>query len=506
MKLSQFFRKNFAANGFTELELTTGEKIRVAGELTIGATVHRVDAEGLNAGPLPDGTYTTTSGYRIQVKEGKIADLVALEQPPAPAPEAYNRPAGRNPAGHTAPVPELPAQADESQAGEDPALQTRVAQLEQQLRSYSRAQRELPPAVSPAPAVNTRYSHSGTPDREAIAEGIRMIRYARAGHPEYRFNPANARRFATGTGVNFNDLLARCPDIAAELFHSTVLEEGLAQYFNVLDVNVQGDATLDVELPNLDDTEPGSYLQSGIGCTYTPSGQTVLSKRSMQVRPWHYYREYCPKEWGNSFRGLAYVNDEELPYESVILEYLFSKIRNTWEQTLMTGDTGTTGAFDGLLTQIEADTDIPSGNVVTLVPTGTNAVAEFEKLLAAVPPHLFARFQSAPMAWFTPNAHLEFYVQNYRATYAALPYNNRFEKFGPDSALKRAQFLPTAYLTDHHILTPRENLYLGVGKDMEVDVQFHDAGKDQYLFVRVEGHTGVGYPRSEDILLGDPTP
>jgi len=79
------------------------------------------------------------------------------------------------------------------------------------------------------------------------------------------------------------------------------------------------------------------------------------------------------------------------------------------------------------------------------------------------------------------------------------------QKFGPDSALKRANFIHTAQLTDTHILTAKSNLFLGVGKDMDVNVQFHDSGKDQYLFVRVEGHTGVGYPLSQQICVGTPT-
>jgi hypothetical protein len=332
-----------------------------------------------------------------------------------------------------------------------------------------------------------------------------MIRYAKQGHPEYRFNRANAKKYATGAGVNFNDLLARCPDIAPELFHTVVIEEGLAGQFNTLDVNANGDSSVTVELPTLSDTATGGYLQPGISCAYTADGETVLNKKTMDVAPWHYYREYCPKEWGNSFRGLAYVNDEELPYEAVILEFLFAKIRGAWEQAIMTGDSSGTDPFDGLLTQIEADTTVPAGQIVTIDPTASNAVAEFEKLLAAVPADMYANVLQEPLVWFTPNQHLEHYVQNYRSTYSSLPYNNRFEKFGPDSALKRASFVNTSYLADKHILTAQSNLYLGIGKDMNIDVQFHDTGKDQYLFVRVEGHTGVGYPLSEQILVGEPT-
>lgn len=312
---------------------------------------------------------------------------------------------------------------------------------------------------------------------EDIAEGIRMVRLAKQGHPEYRFNTANARKYANGAGVDFNDLMGRCPDYAKALFHQMVIEEGVAQHFNVLYAHTPNENPVKVQLP------------------HDESGEA----RTMEVRPWHYYREYCPKQWGNSFRGLAYVNDEELPYESVILEYIFSKIRSAWERLIMVGRVDCGDAFDGLETLVKGRFTGPS---MAIEPSEDNAVAEFEKLLSTVPRHLYANVLEDPLLWFVPTQHLEWYVQNYRQSFQALPYNNRFQPFGPDSALKRATFVPTVHFTDTHIITETNNLWLGVGTNMEIDVQFHDAGKEQYLFVRVQGHTGVGYVKPENIILG----
>ena len=491
MKLKSYLQQALTSKAFAELRLVSGQRIRIPGERPeLGAAVLALDADGNEQGSLPNGTYRTQNGYEIRVEDGEIVAVKPIGQ------------------SETTGFGALQHQLN--QMSERLENQTeKLADAEAKLRQY-----EAGPGAEPTPKqpmqenfnLNTRYGHTtASADTGEIAEGIRMIRMAKAGHPEYQFNAMNAKRFSTGTGVNFNNLLARCNDIADDLFHLMVVEEGLAQHFNTLDVNVNGDASVTVELPTLDDSDT-AYLKPGIDCTYTAEGSTVLNKREMSVAPWHYYREYCPKDWGNSFRGKAYVNDEELPYEAVVLEFLFGKIRAAWEQTIMTGDSSGTDPFDGLLTQVLADTSIPGAQQVNLDPTGANAVAEFETLLAAVPPHMFANVMDEPLLWFTPNQHLEYYVQNYRSTYQSLPYNNRFEKFGPDSALKRANFIHTAQLTDTHILTAKSNLFLGVGKDMDVDVQFHDSGKDQYLFVRVEGHTGVGYPLSQQVCVGTPTP
>ena len=487
MKLKSYLQQALTSKAFAELRLVSGQRIRIPGEQPeAGAAVLVLDASGNESGSLPNGTYRTQNGYEIDVKAGEIVSVKRVTEAETTGFGALQHQLNQM------------GQRLESQ-------QAKLEAAESKLRDYEDAPAAAPAKRQPVQEnfnLNTRHGYSrASADAGEIADGIRMIQMARKGHPEFQFNAMNAKQFATGTGVNFNDLLARCNDISDDLFHLMVVEEGLAQHFNTLDVNVNGDASVSVELPTLDDSDT-DYLKPGIDCTYTAEGQSVLNKREMTVSPWHYYREYCPKDWGNSFRGKAYVNDEQLPYEAVVLEFLFGKIRAAWEQTIFNGDTAGTDPFDGLMTQVIMDTNVPAGQQITLNPTAGDAVVEFEKLLAAVPPHMFANVMEEPLLWFTPNQHLEYYVQNYRSTYSALPYNNRFEKFGPDSALKRANFIHTAQLTDTHIMTAKSNLFLGVGKDMEVDVQFHDSGKDQYLFVRVEGHTGVGYPLSDQIVLG----
>lgn len=483
MSLKSYLRQALRAKSFADLRLTDGTAVRIPGDTpAVGDAIVVLDDAGNELGPAPNGTHVSENGYVLTVENGVITAV-----------------AETNAAANT----------------EFAALQTQLRTQDHELKQLRSLLEETPGDVPLQPAkpavahfhVNTR-THGltrRTPDSDRIREGIQTLRKAKAGHPEYRFNQAAARRFATGTGVNFNDLLESCASVADELFRNVVIEEGLAQQFNVLDVQVYGSAGQTVELPTLDDTETDTYLQPGIDCTYTAQGTTVLDKRTMAVEPWHYYREYCPKDWGASFRGMRYVNDEEIPYQSVILEFLFSKIRGAWENAILNGNkTAGTAPFDGLLTQIVADAAVPTDQIVPInAPTSNNGVEEFEKILAAIPASLYSNVLEQPLVWLTPNAHLEAYVRNYRASFQALPYNNRFEKFGPDSALITANFFNTAFLATEHIVTPASNLYLGVSGDLDIHVDFHDAGKEQYLFVRVEGHTGVGYPLSNQIILGN---
>jgi hypothetical protein len=526
--MKEFFAKLFGQKKAGKTFKTrAGLSLRATGDaIEAGAIVAKVDADGNATDQVEAGEHTLEDGTVITVNENSVVKNVTDPEADKPEPVSENAPKQKEDAESAA----EPASDESGQrartvsAQEFAALQKEVEALRAQPaaepvsdkasdeRQYAR--RELGRNGMHF-ARNNRDFTAGQIDD--ITESIKMIQFAKRGHSEYRFNrqaarsAGNTRAFATGEGVNFNDLLARCAEIVPELFHQIVIEEGLADTFNIIDdFAINGDSSVSIELPNLSDTATASYLQAGIGCTYTADGETVLDKRTMTVAPWHYYREYCPKEWGNSFRGMAYVNDETLPYEAVILEFLFSKIRNAWENAIINGDTGGSDPFDGLLTLVAADTNIPAAQQVVSVPTASNAVAEIEKVLDAIPSHMRANFMDLPLLWMLPSAFLERYVRNYRSTFSALPYNDRFEKFGPDSALVNADFTPTEYIdgapgtvsTPTQIVTPAENLFLGIGKNMEVDVQFHDAGKEQYLFVRVEGHTGVQYALSDQVAVG----
>jgi hypothetical protein len=473
------------AQTFADLSLPNGTLLRVPGVTPqVGQTPQLVSATG-DTGPVPDGTYHTQNGYTVQLYGGRIAGVsTGPEGPAEPDAATLRQQLDQLRQAHTA----LQKQLDEPAAA---PLQTR-------------GQQEAA-AFHAVPHYTARPRHKLYNLRE-VADGVRLIRRAKSGDPEYRFNHVAARQWATGAGVDFTNLLERCPDMADQLFHLLVVEEGLADLFTMLEVNVNGSASVSVDLPALNDIATDGYLLPGIGCAYTPDGETLLTKRTMEVKPWHYYREYCPKEWGNSFRGLAYVNDEQLPYESVILEFLFAQIRRNWERLLFLGNdvAPSTDPFRGLVPQILADTAIPGGQQVAVVPTPTTAVAQFELLLNAIPQALWQESQQEPLVWFTPNQHLDMYMRNYRQEFKQVPYNTQFAKYSPDSSFIRALFHPTSYLTNRQIVTTRRNLFVGIGKNLELQVKVHDAGRTQYLYVRVEGHTGVGYASSEALVLGNP--
>ncbi|GAB3892355.1 hypothetical protein GCM10028803_05090 [Larkinella knui] len=124
------------------------------------------------------------------------------------------------------------------------------------------------------------------------------------------------------------------------------------------------------------------------------------------------------------------INPEEVPLEEYITAGILAKYReNIRVKTLFNGvynAAGTTplDVMDGIRTQILAEITsggIPSGNIIdTAVITVSNAVAEFEKIVAALPDaELYG-----DLVCVTSRQLKTFYELNYRALYGTLPYND----------------------------------------------------------------------------------
>ncbi|RAJ92225.1 hypothetical protein LX87_05193 [Larkinella arboricola] len=128
------------------------------------------------------------------------------------------------------------------------------------------------------------------------------------------------------------------------------------------------------------------------------------------------------------------INPEEVPLEEYITAGILAKYReNIRVKTLFNGVYNKAGntpldVMDGLRTQILAEITsggIPSANIIdTAVITVDNAVAEFEKMLAAIPDaELYG-----DMVCVTSRQLKTFYELNFRKLYGTLPYNTGQEK------------------------------------------------------------------------------
>jgi len=490
MSLSQFFRKAFSNQGFTELRLQSGERIRLSGEQpSVGATVMRVATNGEPNGTLANGTYYTANGYRLDVANGRAVSVMPHAAQPISQPTSQ----ATSTNAPTNPLPEQDAKLAEQVSELAHQLDAAKAQLEAQVAAWQAGPASEPLAQTRttervAPNVNTKTSFSaGTLDPETLRESIWMIRQAKSGNPDFTFNARNTKRYA----AELDSLTPIVPALAEELFYQVVVEEGLSQSFNVVNVPAKGSETYTLRVPQLVDDET-NFLRPGIQCSYSDTGTLVINEINVNVRPWHYYREYCPKEWSAYLTTRQYVNDETLPLEAVVLEHLFSSIQAAWEQTLLTGQMASAAGFDGIFTLMDLDAD-KAAQTHAADMAATNLVTEFEKVYALATPELYQLANREPLIWMMPYQHLDAYLAAYREQYKELPRQNEQGEYLNDSAGLQAVIRPTGYLTDRSVITSRQNLLLGIGDDMKMDVRFHDAGKESYLFIRVEGHTGVNY-------------
>ncbi len=159
------------------------------------------------------------------------------------------------------------------------------------------------------------------------------------------------------------------------------------------------------------------------------------------------------------------VNANDLPYEKFFWEQIALKIASEInQQSVYAGlhnpaGTTTTSIVDGL-GKIFAD-EIVSGEITNVVATGainnTNAVSKFETMCKALSPAL----RDMAMNLYVPYAKYDAYCENYRSTYGALPYNNKYERLSVDG-FSNVKIVPASWMNNvgRVILTPKENIVM----------------------------------------------
>lgn len=496
---------------FKDLLIEDGSIIRTPSETPmVGDPVILVDAAGNQVGVPEDGKYVTTTGETVVIAAGIITEWIA--------PMAQDQPA------------QDPAPA----AMSDGDLAKQLAQLNQQMQEIMKKQFTEGVNEKFIPVHGNGGRSNRTSDQD-ILDGMQLLSQINSKNPgapkislakgctplklgKYTFSmPYGSdprRRFTTGQGVDFANLLERYPEFIQELFFSKVIVENIADKFEVETVEVGGNGTLTSRMVIMDDMPVAGdtmgsyvtprYLRPGIGCNYDSEGQTIFRPRDIIVRPYHWFRQLCPREWGNFMDGKVYVNDEKIPFESVILAFIMDKIANEMDRMILMGDmVANPGVdiIDGLLTIIKNDPNIPLLQAITGYSiTTSNAVTNFNLLHDAVPTNLYG---VDDFVWMMPMRDPTYYFRNFSTTLTAAPYNTNWEKPWVLSNSFLGEFLPTIHMpTNTHVLMPRSNILVQVGRNPNIQTGFE--AKEGELWFKLEGHIGLNYKISQYVTYGAP--
>lgn len=551
-RLSKSFKaalaRVFSLRGFADATTADGVVVRFPGELpVVGDTIVVVNEDGTDGDFAPDGVHELPDlAVTITVEDGVITDVVPVE-----AEEPETAPEGGEGEGLAATNPgQLSAERAAAQA-ELAAERQRNDVLEKQAAMYK--QRATALATQPA-AGNGFESRKAGYDRLGfnvarsgalgdkysegeLGEAISLLRQLNGKNPDglklkRQSTRKSGRAYAGETGAEIGTVvLDRMKEYLDELFEQDVLFERVQDEFTITEQPVVGDGTLRVGLPTLDDTTSGQYLKPGQVCDPVPDGETVISARFLEILPWHYTRNYCPRErgWANLMNGRFSINDTEIPFQAIIIEQIERQIVAEWERTIWFGDTtpvtGNGAAFQGILPLLLADTGFVGGptdvamtaanfNLATATATA-NPETEVDALIDAMPAEMRQRAEVEQLRIYCPHRQFDAWKRYRFRTYnaqveRAMDARDRFvydvvdnAVFVPYWAFESTQPIGPAGV-NNWLLTFQSNLHLGLSSlqqnlRLTVDIPDRVAG---ILKVLVDGHTGTNYARNDRFVLG----
>lgn len=239
--------------------------------------------------------------------------------------------------------------------------------------------------------------------------------------------------------------------IAAALLSAPTLEKGL--------VTVKPNVKYRTTVKNL---VTNGLLQDA-SCDFTDAGTVVLDERVLEPKALQVNKILCKDDFREDWDAISmgYSAYDNLPpdFQSFLLAHIVKQVAAENEVSIWRGAVGTGGSFDGFVTQIALDADLPAAQEITgTTITASNVIAELQKIHSAIPNTLFG------------NPDLKIYVaQNiYRAYVQALGnlgYVDRFnnQSFGEVVIDGYTVCMVNGLADNTAVATLKSNLWFGTG-------------------------------------------
>jgi hypothetical protein len=122
----------------------------------------------------------------------------------------------------------------------------------------------------------------------------------------------------------------------------------------------------------------------------TGQGTLTLTEKILQPEEFQVNLDICKKDLHDDWEAaqMGYSAFDNLPanFSDFVLAHVAAKVADRTEKNIWSGDTGTSGQFDGFATLLAADTALPSGqDIVGTAVTAANVVAELGTVVDAIP-------------------------------------------------------------------------------------------------------------------------
>jgi hypothetical protein len=244
----------------------------------------------------------------------------------------------------------------------------------------------------------------------------------------------------------------------------------------------------------------------------TGQGTLTLTEKILQPEEFQVNLDICKKDLHDDWEAaqMGYSAFDNLPsnFSDFVLAHVASKVADRTEKNIWSGDTATSGQFDGFATLLAADTDLPAGqDIVGTAVTAANVVAELGTVVDAIPTAVYG---SEDLAIYAASNVIRAYTRALGGFGAAGVGANGFENKGNNQVLGNLFFdgipvIPARGAADDVIIAAeKSNLFFGTSlvSDLNnisvLDMQQIDGSMNIRVVMRFT--SGVQYAQVSDIV------
>lgn len=129
-------------------------------------------------------------------------------------------------------------------------------------------------------------------------------------------------------------------------------------------------------------------------CDFTATSTVTLTERVLQPELQQVNLQLCKKDFISDWEAISmgYSAHQDLPakFSDFLIGHVAAKVAQRTENSIWTGDTSTSGQFNGLTTQIALDADLPAAQEVAgTTVTAANVITQLGSIVDAIPSALY---------------------------------------------------------------------------------------------------------------------
>jgi hypothetical protein len=244
----------------------------------------------------------------------------------------------------------------------------------------------------------------------------------------------------------------------------------------------------------------------------TGQGTLTLTEKILQPEEFQVNLDICKKDLHDDWEAaqMGYSAFDNLPsnFSDFVLAHVASKVADRTEKNIWSGDTGTSGQFDGFATLLAADGDLPAGQDITgTAVTAANVVAELGDVVDAIPTAVYG---SEDLAIYAASNVVRAYTRALGGFQSGGQGAAGYENKGNNQSLGSLFFdgipvIPCRGAADDMIIAAeKSNLFFGTGilSDLNevrvIDMAETDGSQNVRVVMRFTA--GVQYAQVSDIV------